>query len=119
MRLVMPSGNEHGWFRRSKQIWKIRVMWVLGGFAIAIGSFGLWLQVGAHTFSIHIVLIAFCSGVGAYVIGALVRCCVCGERVVATLYQHRSRSWFATDLRMLDECPVCGDPGDGSNPKHW
>ena len=115
----MPSSNEHGWLRRSRQIWKLRAMWTLGGFGIVIGSFALWSQFGIHTFNIQATLIAFCSCLGAYAMGALVRCRVCGERVVATLYQHGPRSRFANGLRMLDECAVCGDPGDGSNPKLW
>src|SRR4051812_18781384 len=108
----MRLAYEHGWFRRSKQIWKIRAMWALGGFGVVIGSFGLWLQFDAYTVNIHIIALSVCSGLGAYVIGALVRCRVCGERVVATVYQHRPRSQFANELRMIDECPVCGDPGD-------
>jgi hypothetical protein len=83
-------------------------MWMLGGFAIVGGCFGPWLQFGAHTFNIHIVMISLCSGLGAYVIGAFVRWRVCGERVVATCYQHRPRSRFEKELQMLDECPVCG-----------
>ena len=115
----MKPSNEHGWLTRSKQTWKIQVMWTLGGFAIAIGSVGLWTQCGTQTINIRAAVISLCSGLGAYTIGALVRCRVCGERVVATLYQHRPRSQFINELRMLNECPVCNDPGDGSNPKHW
>jgi DNA-directed RNA polymerase subunit RPC12/RpoP len=46
---------------------------------------------------------------------ALIRCRVCGERVFLTLLlEHEQRE--VTDIAA---CPVCGDPGDGSNPSGW
>ncbi len=115
----MPLQHENTWFERSGQMWKLRTMWMLAGVTLLVALFGFSTQWRTHTINIRAMLIALCSGVGTYMVGACVRCRVCGERVVATLYQHESRTRFLTGLRTLEKCPVCGDPGDGSNPKRW
>ena len=116
---MIQLSDSHRWFKRSRQVWRIRLMWTLGALVVVVGTFGFWTQWRTHTFNSPAALIVLGSGIGAFTIGALVRCRVCGERVVATLYQHRPRSQFIHVLELLNECPVCADPGDGSNPKRW
>jgi hypothetical protein len=57
----MRLGNEHGWFKRSRQLWKLRVMWTLAEVTIPIVIFVLWTQWRTQTINIHanlIVLVA-------------------------------------------------------------
>lgn len=54
-------------------MWKIRVMWTLAEFAIAIGLIGILTHVCTQVINIHAAVISLSSALGAYTIGALVR----------------------------------------------
>ncbi len=47
------------------------------------------------------------------------RCRVCGERPLVSMGLEglKKGKWSAPSA--ITECPVCGDPGDGSNPRGW
>jgi len=115
----MQLNYSHSWFKRSRQMWKIRLMWMFAALDVLAWIVGLFMQWRTQTFHLEVAMIVLGSFLGGLTLGTSVRCRICGERVVATLFQHRRRSQFVDELRMLNECPVCGDPGDGSNPKRW
>jgi len=94
-------------------------MWAFAALDVLAWIFGLLMQWRTQMFHIEVAMIVLGSFLAGLVLGTSVRCRVCGERVVATLFHHRPRSQFIDELRLLNECPVCGDPGDGSNPKSW
>jgi len=110
--------DSYDWFKRSGQLWKVRLIWAFLAVVLIAGilRFSTEWQTAPHYTALAVV---FGGALGAFSASALVRCSVCGDRVVATLFMERPRSRIFNRMSLLKECPVCGDPGDGSNPKHW
>lgn len=110
--------TSRNWFRTSGQAWKVWLMWCFAATIVGAAVVDFWLSSG-ELGDWRTIGLGIASGVAAFVMGALVRCRICGERVVAALFLERPRSRFLDELLHLEECPLCGDPGDGSNPNHW
>lgn len=111
------------WLSRSRQMWKVYLALIVVLTSASLVSYlivGYRRQgplLGGHY--LRPVVIAVGGLAGFFVLLWRVRCPVCGTRVALDLLMSAAVSDFGARLFSEAACPICADPGDGSNPKHW
>lgn len=111
------------WLRRSRQMWKVNMAFVV---VVASASLVAWLILGCRPQGpllgghyLRPVDVAVAGLAGFFGLMWRVRCPVCGTRVAVDLLTSAAVPDLGKGLFSAMACPICGDPGDGSNPKHW
>lgn len=111
------------WLSRSRQRWKVYMAFVVAVASACLVAYlisGYRRQgplLGGHY--LRPVVAAVVGLAGFFGLLRRVRCPVCGTRVALDLLMSAAVPHLAESLFSATACPICADPGDGSNPKHW
>jgi hypothetical protein len=112
---VSAPSSSCRWLQRTHQSWKIALTgysWILvpGGVILNLTAKGkgYWGLIG--------VLMTICGCLAMAVSFFAIRCPKCRRSASLWAISHRPIATWYVEMRTWDRCPMCGDPGDGSNP---